>query len=245
MIDVNLDLYLLNPFSNAVVLLPSLRTDYSSDGSFEYVLKAVLSAKPTDPNCIIALLCETDDYHMVYYCRPGDARWTLIKTSLEFVTDAVFFNENLYVVNSYAERVAAIDLHKGREMTMAVGPDGFLDWSDNFRYLVAGPSGPLLVVRHLKNLWETRGFELFRLDGTLKKWVETKSLDEGLLFLGRNTSFWLSSSNLKECKGNSIYFMDKYRDLGIFYLEDGSFGSICGLDEKLLCYSYEWVVPVP
>ncbi|KAK1271772.1 hypothetical protein QJS04_geneDACA006008 [Acorus gramineus] len=253
MLDVNLDIYLFNPFSGAVALLPPLRTDFICNVSYDNVLKAVWSAEPTDPNCIIALLCELDhcdiDEGVVYY-RRGDARWTMIETLLEFEDDAVFFNENLYVVEWQAGRVAVIDIHHGREMTMAMGPDGFLDTMDIFMYLVAGPSGPLLVVRHLKNVSERRRFELFELDGALKKWVETKSLDEGMLFLGNNTSIWLSSSNLKGCKGNSIYFMDHNRDgvvedLGIFYLEDGSFGSICGLAEKPLYDSFEWVVPIP
>ncbi|KAK1321412.1 hypothetical protein QJS10_CPA03g01122 [Acorus calamus] len=174
----------------------------------------------------------------------------MIETSLEFEYDAVFFNENLYVVEWQAGRVAVIDIHHGRQMTMAMGPDGFLDTMDLFMYLVAGPSGPLLVVRHLKNVSERRRFELFELDGALEKWVETKSLDEGMLFLGKSASIWLSTSNLKGHKGNSIYFMDHNRDgvvedLGIFYLEDGSFGSICGLAEKPLCDSFEWVVPIP
>ncbi|KAK1324866.1 hypothetical protein QJS10_CPA01g01969 [Acorus calamus] len=239
MIDDNL--YLLNPFSGAVVFLPPPRT------SFDFVFKAVWSAAKTDPNCIIALLCEMYDRNMVYYCRPGDARWTALSSSLEFVNDVVFFNENLYVVDWEAGRVVAMDLHQGTTTMMAVEAlDGFLDWMDHYMHLAAGPSGPLLVVRHMKkNVFETERFELFELDGTLKKWVETKSLDEGMLFLGWNTSIWLSSSSgLKECKGNSIYFIDMNKDLGIFYLEDGSFGSIWGLDEKPLYYNCELVVPI-
>ncbi|KAK1271769.1 putative F-box protein [Acorus gramineus] len=238
MIDDNLHLYLLNPFSGAVVLLPPLSTDFITDGSFEHVLKAVWSA---EPSIIVILLCKKEERETVYYCRPGDARWKVLETSLEFLHDAVLFNKGLYVMNWEARRVAAID-HHGRGMMMAAGPNKFM-------YLAGCPSGPLLVVRHMKNVYETRRFELFEPDSKMKKWVKTKSLDDGMLFLGMNTAIWLSSSSLKECKGNSIYFMDRNRDgvvedLGIFYLEDGSFGSICGLDEKPLYDSFEWVVPI-
>ncbi|KAK1271764.1 hypothetical protein QJS04_geneDACA006002 [Acorus gramineus] len=242
MLRNDLDIYLFNPFSNSEVLLPPLRTDFISELiPLLSVRKAVWSAEPTDPNCIVVLLY--DEANGVVYCRPGDVRWTMFKISLGNRFDAIFFNnKNLYVVDCRSGRVAAVDLHRGREMTVAEGRDGFCDGSGKSRYLVAGPSGPLLVVRHMKNMSETRRFELFELDGTLKKWVETKSLDEGMLFLGMNTSIWVSSSNLKGCKGNSIYFMHYNTNLGIFYLEDGSFGSMCGLPSH---YSYEWVVPIP
>ncbi|KAK1308284.1 hypothetical protein QJS10_CPA09g00725 [Acorus calamus] len=180
---------------------------------------------------------------------PGDARWTVLKASLEFVNDVVFFNENLYVVDRRAVRVVAMDLHQGREMMVVDAPDGFLHWmhmvgKGNYMHLAAGPSGPLLVLCHLKNnSFETERFQLFVLDDTLKKWVETRSLDEGMLFLGWNTAIWLSSSSgLKENKGNSIYFIDENKDLGIFYLEDGAFGSVSGLPSD---YSYELAVPIP
>ncbi|KAK1324865.1 hypothetical protein QJS10_CPA01g01968 [Acorus calamus] len=245
MVDDEDNLYLRNPFfSGAVIFLPPPRTDLIS-----YVFKAVWSAEPTDPNCIIALLLEVDYRKMVYYCRPGDAQWTVLKASLEFVNDVVFFNENLYVVDRRAGRVVAMDLHQGREMMVVDAPDGFLHWmhmmgKGNYMHLAAGPSGPLLVLCHLKNnSFETERFQLFVLDGTLKKWVETKSLDEGMLFLGWNTAIWLSSSSgLKESKGNSIYFIDENKDLGIFYLDDGTFGSVSGLPSD---YSYELAVPIP
>ncbi|KAK1270867.1 hypothetical protein QJS04_geneDACA006018 [Acorus gramineus] len=233
----NVDLYLHNPFSGAVVLLPPL----ICDDYFEYARKAVWSAEPTDPNCIIALLC-----NRVYYCRPGDARWKVLNTSLEFVPDAIFFNENLYMLQPWCGRIVAIDPHQGREMTMAMRPDGFLQGMDKLLHLVAGPSAPMLVVRHMKNEHETTWFEVFRVDGTLKKWVKTKSLDEGMLFLGMDNSIWFSSSNLKGCKGNSIYFIDHdiyflVDYLRIFYLEEGSFGVIGEIDRDI--YSYEWIVP--
>ncbi|KAK1272134.1 hypothetical protein QJS04_geneDACA005992 [Acorus gramineus] len=252
MVDDNLDLYLFNPFSTAVVPLPPFRNDFISEpiprpyGSLVYfVWKAVWFAEPTDPNCIIALLYQWDytrdmETGVVYY-KWGDARWTVLETSLESVDNVVFFNENLYLVDRWGG-VKEIDLHQGREITMET-------WLKGYKYLGAGPSGPLLVAKHMKAC-EVRPFELFELDRTLKKWVETKSLDEGMFFLGMNTLIWLSSSNLKGCKGNSIYFIyynmnDRRKDLCIFNLEDGSFGTICGIDEKLLYNGYEWVVPIP
>ncbi|KAK1271765.1 hypothetical protein QJS04_geneDACA006003 [Acorus gramineus] len=109
--------------------------------------------------------------------------------------------------------------------------------------LAVGPSGLLFILRHLIP-HQTEMFEIFRLDETKTKWVHTKSLDDGMLFLGLNTLMWLSSDNFKECKGNSIYFTDddvtdlKYlddrvEDSSIFYLEDASFGSIYGNDRKV------------
>ncbi|KAK1321418.1 hypothetical protein QJS10_CPA03g01115 [Acorus calamus] len=102
-------------------------------------------------------------------------------------------------------------------------------------------------------LLQTGGFKVFELDETTTKWNETKSLGDGMLFLGLNASMWLPSSNFKECKGNSIYFTDDSsynirhpilrEDSGIFHLEDGSFGSIYGDGMKRLYPN--WVVPNP
>ncbi|KAK1272136.1 hypothetical protein QJS04_geneDACA005994 [Acorus gramineus] len=130
-------------------------------------------------------------------------------------------------------------------------------------YLAAGPSGLLFILKHYKHLFrcphsrhQTIGFRVFKLDETGTNWVETKNLDDGILFLGMNSSVWVSSTNFKECKGNSIYFAydDKFclaykngrpGDSGVFHLEDRSFSSVFDNDFKKL-YPYPlWVLPNP
>ncbi|KAK1280438.1 hypothetical protein QJS04_geneDACA002821 [Acorus gramineus] len=305
MIDDSLRIYMFNPFSNALVLLPPLsRTNLnlisdpkpSSHGSLEfavkdefiegyqvmmfgegmrdhYIYKAVWSAEPTDPlNCAIFLCLRIST--SMYYCRPGDARWTMIKTQLDYVSDAIFYKDNLYLVDNDTE-IATIDLlHQGGGQGITVPKlevkayetklDVDLFGLRTRKYLVAGPSGLLFILRHYKYsfrcVYERRHltfeFRVFKLDEMGTQWVETKSLDDGVLFLGMNSSIWVSSRNFKECKGNSIYFTDDDRfdsvyedgrggDSGVFHMEDRSFTSLCDNDLKNL-YPYPlWVLPNP
>ncbi|KAK1259114.1 hypothetical protein QJS04_geneDACA021430 [Acorus gramineus] len=295
MADDSLQLYLLNPFSNSVVILPPLRTtllpmprphprhrrsltfsvirrnnegiELIGSGAYvrdEYLQKAVWSAKPTDPNCVIVLLWQTP--HSIVCCRRGDEQWTVIRTSLSFVSDAIFYREKLYVVGcEKTMRVVAIDLLHQEEQEMVMPEFGFhIDLGDQM-YLAEGPSGLLFTVRHLLHwvhdvAYVTLGFETFRFDETVKKWVKTDSLGDGMLFLGQNTSMWVSCSDFKKCRGNCIYFTDDYmddstsnlasvgmgEDSGVFHLDDESFGSIYDDEDMKWKYPYPvWVVLDP
>ncbi|KAK1272135.1 hypothetical protein QJS04_geneDACA005995 [Acorus gramineus] len=134
MVDNRLDLSLLNPFSRALVTLPPLRTNSISEptldllhgrGSLEfrlhengfavvrsgeymrdeYLTKAVWSAKPTDDNCVIVILLQ--EAYRIVYCRLDETCWIEIQTSFDFLSDAIFYKEKLYVVRNQAPRVAA------------------------------------------------------------------------------------------------------------------------------------------
>ncbi|KAK1281251.1 hypothetical protein QJS04_geneDACA002819 [Acorus gramineus] len=128
-------------------------------------------------------------------------------------------------------------------------------------YLAESPSGLLLIARRIGRTADsiTRGFRIFRLHEGATQWLEVCNLDNGMLFLGLNTSFWLSASDFKEGEENSIYFtddviaeycimeqeLDPGNDSGVFHLEDQSFSSICDDDMKLLYPHPVWVVPNP
>ncbi|KAK1271767.1 hypothetical protein QJS04_geneDACA006001 [Acorus gramineus] len=264
MVDNIPHLYPLNPFSGAVVHLPHLWANCSPVFD-EYLFKVVWSAKPTDPNFVIVFL-KRDAYSAVY-CRTGDARWKLIHDSLE-LSDAIFYKEKLYVVDDEEGCVAAVDLLHQDVVEEIRMPElvAFARGSHLERmYLAAGPSGLLFIVRQMKRSrycsqgrnvkLQTGGFKVFELDETTTKWNETKSLGDGMLFLGLNESMWLPSSNFKECKGNCIYFTDDSsynirrpilrEDSGIFHLEDGRFGSFYGDSTKRLYPNPVWVVPHP
>ncbi|XP_057494840.1 F-box protein SKIP23-like [Actinidia eriantha] len=82
-------------------------------------------------------------------------------------------------------------------------------------------------------------FKVFRLDRSEEKWVEVDNLGERMLFLGDNCTFSASASDFPGCKGNCIFFTERYfysgrgqegvlngRGLGLFDLERGSIGSL-------------------
>ncbi|XP_059627455.1 F-box protein SKIP23-like [Cornus florida] len=120
-------------------------------------------------------------------------------------------------------------------------------------YLVESSSENLLVVeRYLKYIHHqlaTSVFKVFKIllqqteEGFAKR-VEMKSLCGDSLFLGDNHSTCVSSSNWPGCQPNSIYYTDDYinfvhhpqygrRDIGIFNIENGSFGTP-SRDDKLV-----------
>ncbi|KAL5719590.1 hypothetical protein ACHQM5_012346 [Ranunculus cassubicifolius] len=82
-------------------------------------------------------------------------------------------------------------------------------------------------------LCKPKGFKVYRLNFADKKWDELKNLGECSLFLGRNTSISVLSSN-KGIKKNCIYFTDDYprawhatdtlagRAMGVFDMETNS-----------------------
>ncbi|XP_059437047.1 F-box protein At2g26160-like [Corylus avellana] len=144
------------------------------------------------------------------------------------------------------------------------------------QYIVESPGGDLLQILRLvvtglfynyddkrkqritTSTTLTEGFEVFVLDGK-PKWVETKSLGDGALFLGEKTSIYVSASDFPGCQPNSIYFTDRQNDtcfasnydMSIFNLGDGSFQRNCVLKflstrkniKKFMPYPVSWWSP--
>ncbi|CAK9141894.1 unnamed protein product [Ilex paraguariensis] len=127
------------------------------------------------------------------------------------------------------------------------------------RYLVE-PGGELLQVLHKFDDcdYRTRGFELYRLDFMMSKWVGVETLDKSALFLGLNQSLSVSESDVPAIRGNHGYFADDYSypnklfgssrsggDMGVFNLEDSSIETFrpIGLSAGLI--ELFWFTPIP
>ncbi|KAE7995280.1 hypothetical protein FH972_000098 [Carpinus fangiana] len=102
-------------------------------------------------------------------------------------------------------------------------------------------------------IYSKEGFKVLVLDGN-PKWVETKSLGGGALFLGEKTSTYVSASDFPGCQPNSIYFTDRQHytcfasnnyDMNIFNLEDGSFQRNCVLKFLSTRKNIKKLVPYP
>ncbi|KAK1321413.1 hypothetical protein QJS10_CPA03g01123 [Acorus calamus] len=180
MVDDNLDLYLFNPFFSGapVVTLPSLRPcfmsvhlpDQDNDDDPEifydaeggigggdyirdvYLDKAIWSAEPTDPHCIVVLLRQ-HPYNLIY-CRPGDAEWTVMGVPILFPCNAVFYKERLCVVSGEGGDIVGFDLLHPRQYIVMPRLENFRFSMTSQMYFVAGPSGLLIIVRDLKHVDE-------------------------------------------------------------------------------------------
>ncbi|XP_038683510.1 uncharacterized protein LOC119983853 isoform X1 [Tripterygium wilfordii] len=104
MIKNNLDMYLLNPFSDRRIDLPSETTlQQPSDGEERLskwdVYKAILSKNPSDASdCFVMVL-----FDGLAFCKLGDKVWTPIhhqRQTWEGYMDALYFKGNFYIVSS-------------------------------------------------------------------------------------------------------------------------------------------------
>ncbi|XP_059627505.1 uncharacterized protein LOC132270343 [Cornus florida] len=133
-------------------------------------------------------------------------------------------------------------------------------------YLVESSSGDLLFVqRFMKEIGddlqhETLGFKVFKLlelphkKGYAKQ-IQVKNLGGDTMFLGDSHSTCISASKFPRCQPNSIYYTDDYymflayppygrRDIGIFNVENGSFGTHYILDpSQRVTPPTIWIVP--
>ncbi|XP_059627444.1 uncharacterized protein LOC132270274 [Cornus florida] len=123
-------------------------------------------------------------------------------------------------------------------------------------YLVESSSGDLLFVQRSYKVGDdsqhaTSGFEVFKL--LLEQFEQgspmqlrgksLKNLGGDTLFLGDNHSICVSAPKWSRCQPNSIYYTDDNidilfypllgrRDIGIFNIENGSFGTHYNLDHS-------------
>ncbi|KAL5702475.1 hypothetical protein ACHQM5_027689 [Ranunculus cassubicifolius] len=89
-----------------------------------------------------------------------------------------------------------------------------------------------------------------------RKWKKVKIIGDKAFFVGKNSSFSLSTSDYLGCKPNSIYFTDCKtlhkaslepirHDVSIFNMEDKSIQNIYPLDSKPMRPSAFWFTPIP
>ncbi|PIN01804.1 hypothetical protein CDL12_25690 [Handroanthus impetiginosus] len=111
----------------------------------------------------------------------------------------------------------------------------------DMQYLVDAMGDLLLVSRYLDfeidnehslEVCKTVKFQVFRFDWNAQKWESLASLDDKVLFLGKNSSLALLMNDYPGCKGNRIYFTDDYsganydrmagdHDFGVYNMVDG------------------------
>ncbi|XP_059654768.1 uncharacterized protein LOC132301543 [Cornus florida] len=82
-------------------------------------------------------------------------------------------------------------------------------------------------------------FDVYKLNFDQNKWERVDCISDRALFVGRNHSFSLSTSDYPELRENSIYFTVNYQDCdhvshdsGIFHLKDKSITPYCPLTFK-------------
>ncbi|KAK9288889.1 hypothetical protein L1049_017356 [Liquidambar formosana] len=277
-------LYLLNPFSRTRIQLPDLpnfhsiaKAVLSSDpGDSNDCTVLVMYAKRSN-----LAFCKVGDggwtnldgKHESYsdilffndhlYALPGKSSvevWDLYalpdKSSVEVWDFREPFPTRRHINLSYPEKtmeelrqLSPSDIHCRRLC--------LVEWSGHI-LLVARFLGYLSNDDREMNIKpRTMLFELYKLDFNEEKWIEVDSLGDGCLFLGENHSLSLSAQDVRDCKENSIYFINfqvkKHYTYGrlaldVFNLEDQSFKSIYRCNfwrNKPVTDPAVWIVPNP
>ncbi|KAL5702318.1 hypothetical protein ACHQM5_027548 [Ranunculus cassubicifolius] len=195
-----IEICFLNPFLNAKIQLPR---------TFDIFSKIVLSASPTDRDCVTLLLTEYGSW--IWCWTPGAKAWC--RRSLR-IDDVVFCNGSFYFVNPENDVLilnAKCVINAMKEENSGCGIPSQCHKVDMpnrsswcglrlRRYLVESCGEVLLVCRLFERFngefRETRTFEVFKLDVTGMVWVKMESLGDRILFIGKCDSKSFSSKEL-------------------------------------------------
>ncbi|KAJ1695640.1 hypothetical protein LUZ63_012338 [Rhynchospora breviuscula] len=259
--DGNL-IHFLNPITKAHITLPPLSTCPKSIHltkrrcplDVEKVVVVSSSEVDTQPNHVIVVLIT--DPRTLHFCRLGDDRWKKVYPSIPIIEDVIEFKGLLHVVD-FSSILFVIETSTCAKMTPVAVPMHRGRFPDR-QYLVES-AGDLLLISRFQgtinaNDSKTRLFKVYRLvesqktycnpyyrqvycpeDPVFKIWEEIESLDDKILFVGRNRTLCLDSKLYLGCKGNCIYFADdcdefdacratgKFvnpHDNGVYYMND-------------------------
>ncbi|XP_026393994.1 F-box protein SKIP23-like isoform X1 [Papaver somniferum] len=200
--------------------------------------------------------------------RSIDNSWAIIDEFISPFDDVVCYKGGFYAVDSRGRAVVvnpSLTISEiahpiyGGDLKCLVESDGELLMVD--RYLSTGldeepgndhNDDPLVALSDLCITESTVCFKVYKLNQDLQTWVELKSLDDCVLFLGDNCSFSASAHEFSGSKGSCIYYTDKFArssneedgtfatDIGVFNLESGN---IAPLVSNSGCSQLFWPPP--
>ncbi|KAJ3688549.1 hypothetical protein LUZ61_017713 [Rhynchospora tenuis] len=152
------DAFLLNPFTQARIQLPSIttlekhiRNDYSNaffheDGQHGYnpykgnfaIRRVTFSTDLSDPNCLITIFLQK--FQAIFCCRVGDSCWTRVDTGWGDV-DALYYNGRFHLL--FPGTMEIFEYHKLEELIQYGLKKEIL--LSNSKYFLQGKSGVYIV----------------------------------------------------------------------------------------------------
>ncbi|OVA10869.1 Protein of unknown function DUF295 [Macleaya cordata] len=210
-----------------------------------FIKKVALSSSSTSLDKDYIAVAVVDQTWELTFCKKGDEAWTVIKDALGYCEDVIHYKNLFYAVNREGSLAICDVISDLSPLVTVLAPPlpvvSHVTELVVIPYLVDSFWVLLLVKRYLELVdglefeslgFKTVGFDISRLDSSIPKWVEVKSLGDHMLFLGTNSSLCLLATEFSGCEGNCIYFTVSYNaghyvgswnyDTGVFNVGDGS-----------------------
>lgn len=244
-IDYDLETTLLNPFSKAQVNLPLLPLGryiiWPLESCDQLIYKAVISANPSKSSNYTVVAIYLAGYKIAFW-RPGDLTWTVIISKF-MLEDVIWYNGAIYVVGENS-KVYRVEFGMNNELVEIASQDNG-NLNRKTMYMVDFMGELLLIYRMIypdghnvantSEFYHTKCFMLFKLDQVNNQFVELKSINDHVLFLGSNYAALIPTTDMEDkTKNNIIYFSDNniydnrlggYCDSGSYNISDGSITS--------------------
>lgn len=173
------------------------------------------------------------------FAKPGGRNWIQIRTPFGRIESAAWCNDRLFAIMDTGNLLSceifydsSSGMYEAKEVAAEL--DAVTAW--NNISLVESSGDLFLVLRFFseenrKNWHKTKYFDVYKLEFEKKEWVKVHELGDRALFIDAdNYAMSLSASEVKDCKGSCIYFVEKYwnkwgrylgsNDVGIFSMVD-------------------------
>lgn len=253
--DENLVVTLINPFlrvkgrreqENSIIRLPSLThpltvrgRDFWGKNYKRFVYKATITADPilNADDCIVVVIYE-ELCRLAFIRISKDTTWTYIGEKYRLFEEVAYVDGEFYAVDHWSQLLyfeITSQLNSDIDM-FAHGVERNRKWFTKI-YLVDSNDKELLLVHRYINYPDdkrkTKKFRVFAFDFSTFEWKEKNTLGDGALFLGDNSSVYVSASKFfPGCKPNRIYFNHdrdrsyehrKPHDFGVYNLTNSKF----------------------
>ncbi|KAL5557448.1 hypothetical protein UlMin_039684 [Ulmus minor] len=159
------------------------------------------------PTGIVMMICN----RVLWHQKLGAKDWDVIDDAVSQMSfeDIIFYKGKVCAVDEFGRAVEFDSSQNTIEIAPPIpgGPAG------QRKYLVESNGELFLLEKYcsaikMNNPYKLHGFRIFKLNQEEKLWVEAKSLDDWIIFLGEDTRYSLCARNLGLCRGNLIIFED-------------------------------------
>ncbi|KAA8528060.1 hypothetical protein F0562_035071 [Nyssa sinensis] len=186
----------------------------SSTIPLNQIHKFILSAPPTQPDCIVLFLLKNCPRFM--FCRVGDNKWTKLDydedrdDGITVFVDVITFDGKLYGLDGEGT-LRLIEV--GSHLLQVVSIEAELpNWSRLKKHQLVECRGRLVLVQRTSVRKTLFSLLIFVMDFVESKWMLVTNSHNWVFFLSHNYSFCLPGRDLG-IRGNSVYFTENDDDL--------------------------------